>query len=226
MSQVATIDRSRPDFRHVEAWVFDLDHTLYRIDSAAAKEVEDRICGFVQRFLGLPRDEAYRVQKNYLREYGITLAGLMKHHGVDPDVYHAEINDIDALALGPDHALRNALECLPGQRIVFTNNCGNFAREVLSRLSLDDLFHEIVDIRALGYVPKPGQGAYERLMSRLLCAPEHAALFDDRACNLVPARALGMTTVWLSHGTKTPEDEHSIQFESANLGAFLRTVRT
>src|SRR5690348_10361580 len=99
MPRATSIHKTRPDFRHVEAWVFDLDHTLYRLDDPAAKEVEERICRFVQRHLGLPRDEAYGVQKKYLREYGITLAGLMKHHGVDPDAYHAEINDIDALGL-------------------------------------------------------------------------------------------------------------------------------
>src|SRR5260221_7019755 len=142
----------RPDFRHVETWVFDLDHTLYRMDASTAKEVEERICRFVQRHLDLPRDEAFAIQKKYLRDYGITLAGMMKHHGVDPDIYHAEINDIEALALAPDADLRAALERLPGQKFVFTNNCGRFASDVLTRLAVDDLFADILDIRALGYV--------------------------------------------------------------------------
>lgn len=227
MSEAATIQgRTQPDFRHVEAWVFDLDHTLYRIDARAMKDVEGRICGFVQRHLGLPRGDAYALQKKYLQEYGITLAGLMRHHGVDPDAYHAEINDIEALKLRPDPHLRRAIESLPGQKLVFTNNCGRFAGEVLARLSIGNLFHEILDIRALGYVPKPLSGAYERLLSRSLCAPDRMAMFDDRACNLAPAHALGMTTVWLTHGTKTPLEDAVIHFETHDLGAFLHTIRT
>src|SRR5215472_12854063 len=99
---------STPDFRHVRTWVFDLDHTLYRMNPVTMREVEERICRFVQRKLGLPRDEAYAIQKKYLREYGITLAGMMKHHGVDPDIYHGEINDIEALDITPSIELRRA----------------------------------------------------------------------------------------------------------------------
>src|SRR5260221_9349294 len=122
------------------------------MDAYRANGAADRIWRFLARHLGLPREEAHAIQKKYLRDYGITLAGMMKHHGVDPDIYHAEINDIEALALAPDADLRAALERLPGQKFVFTNNCGRFASDVLTRLAVDDLFADILDIRALGYV--------------------------------------------------------------------------
>jgi len=216
---------SSPDFRHVETWVFDLDHTLYRMDVPTMREVEERICRFVQRHLDLPRDAAYTIQKQYLRDYGITQAGMMKHHGVDPDIYHAEINDIEALALAPDAALRAALKRLPGQKFVFTNNCGRFASDVLTRLAIDDLFDDILDIRALGYIPKPARTAYETVLARAACAPDRIALFDDRACNLEPAHALGMTTVWLDHGAAaTPEESACIRYRTRDLTAFLGSV--
>jgi putative hydrolase of the HAD superfamily len=214
-----------PDFRHVRTWIFDLDHTLYRMEPATMREVEERICRFVQRHLGLPRDEAYAIQKKYLREYGITLAGMMKHHGVDPDAYHAEINDIEALALAPDASLRRGLERLPGTRFVFTNNCGRFAREVTTRLGLDDLFEDMLDIRALDFVPKPDAAAYRVMLARASCPPEQIALFDDRACNLPPAHALGMTTVWLHHGIATPEERACIHHETDDLPEFLNAIR-
>ena len=213
------------DFRHVRSWIFDLDHTLYRMEPATMREVEERICRFVQRHLGLPRNEAYAIQKKYLREYGITLAGMMKHHGVDPDVYHAEINDIDALDLSPSAELRNALTRLPGERFVFTNNCGNFAREVLLRLGIGDLFTAIIDIRGLGYVPKPDSNAYRALLLKTKSYAERSALFDDRASNLPPARALGMTTVWFNHGTATAEERAAIDHETDDLVRFLQSVR-
>jgi putative hydrolase of the HAD superfamily len=229
MSAEKTIARGAsggPDFRHVESWVFDLDHTLYRMGIGTMRATEERICGFVQRHLALPRDEAYAIQKKYLREYGITLAGMMKHHGVDPDAYHDAINDIEALALAPDETLRAALARLPGRRFVFTNNCGRFARAVLSRLAVEDLFEDVLDIRTLGYVPKPDRGAYRAILNRTESDAAHIALFDDRPCNLVPAHALGMTTVWFADGEASPEEQAAISYRTDNLPQFLNSVRT
>src|SRR5215469_7959557 len=99
-----------PDFRGIEAWVFDLDHTLYTTNSAQDAEMEERICRFVQDLFATDRDTAFEIQKRYLHEHGTTLAGLLRNHAVDPDVYHDAINDIEALALRPDPLLRKGLE--------------------------------------------------------------------------------------------------------------------
>src|SRR5580698_8532934 len=88
-----------PDFRHVSAWIFDLDHTLYTLDAEKQAAMEERICVFVQRHFGIARAPAWEIQKRYLKDYGTTLGGLMRHHGVDPDVYHDAVNDLDALGL-------------------------------------------------------------------------------------------------------------------------------
>ncbi len=128
MSGAAQADARRPgtgpDFSHVDAWVFDLDHTLYTFDAAGQAEMEERICRYVQRHFDLPRDAAWEMQKHYLKEYGSTLAGLMVNQRIDPDAYHDAINDIEALELKRNDALRAGLERLPGRRLVFTNNCG------------------------------------------------------------------------------------------------------
>ena len=78
----------------------------------------------------------------------------------------------------------------------------NYAARVLERLGLADLFDEVWDIRTMGFVPKPDRGRLSRRSSpRRGIAPGRAAMFDDIARNLVPARALGMTTVWLNNGS-------------------------
>src|SRR5579871_4966131 len=189
-----------PDLRHVDSWIFDLDHTLYLMDAQRHSIVEERICRFVQEHFGIAREPAWEIQKRYLREHGSTLGGLVRHHGVDADAYHDFVNDIDALELSPDRRLRAGLARLPGRRFVFTNNCGRFAADVLERLGLNDLFDGIVDARATNFVPKPLPEAYNILVARTGVVPRYAALFDDSARNLVPARALGMTTIWFNNG--------------------------
>jgi putative hydrolase of the HAD superfamily len=220
----------RPDFRHVEAWIFDLDHTLYTLDAEKQAAMEERICIFVQRHFNLSREPAWELQKRYLREMGSTLAGLVKHHGVDADAYHDFINDLDGLELGANPALRLALERLPGRRFVFTNNCGRFAGRVLEILGIADLFSGIVDAKALSYEPKPALSAYDTLIAQTSTTPAHAVLFDDSVRNLVPAKALGMTTVWFNNGGgqshwRIERQAEHIDYETDDLVRFLQTIR-
>ncbi|HEY0106669.1 MAG TPA: pyrimidine 5'-nucleotidase [Rhizomicrobium sp.] len=219
-----------PDFRHVTAWVFDLDHTLYTFDAAQQAAMEERICRFVQRRFDLDRDPAWTLQKRYLKEYGSTLAGLVMNHAVDPDAYHDVVNDIESLGLEPDLQLRAGLERLPGRRLVFTNNCGRYARDVLERLGVADLFAGIVDARATNFVPKPQPAAYGALLSHGGIDAARGALFDDSPRNLVPARALGMTTVWYNDGLgqshwRIASPEQHIDHQTDDLPAFLQTIR-
>ena len=220
----------QPDFGPVDAWIFDLDHTLYTMDAAQQAEMEERICRYVQRHFGLARDAAWDIQKSYLRDYGSTLAGLIQNEAIDPDGYHDIVNDIETLALAPDARLRSGLARLPGRRFVFTNNCGRFAQDVLTRLDIADLFVGIIDAKALNFVPKPHPKAYETLIALSGIAPQRAALFDDSPRNLIPARALGMKTVWFNDGLgqshwKIDRPELHIDYETGDLASFLHSIR-
>ena len=72
MSVPAT-DRIRRGFDAVETWVFDLDNTLYPHDLNLWQQIDDRIRGFVSEFLGVTKDDAFRVQKDYYKRYGTTM---------------------------------------------------------------------------------------------------------------------------------------------------------
>jgi putative hydrolase of the HAD superfamily len=72
-------------FAHVETWVFDLDNTLYPPETALFPQINVRMTDYVMRVTGADRAEADRLRHLYWREHGTTLAGLMHHHGVDPD---------------------------------------------------------------------------------------------------------------------------------------------
>jgi putative hydrolase of the HAD superfamily len=227
--KTVAIDTSGPDFRGIEAWVFDLDHTLYTMDSDQQAAMEERICRFVQRHFAIDRDPAWEIQKRYLREHGSTLSGLVQHHGVDQDIYHDFVNDLDSLALERDEDLRAGLARLPGRRFVFTNNCGRFAAAVLDRLGVADLFADIVDAGAMGHLPKPSPASFDTLIARGHIAPAKAAMFDDSQRNLVPASALGMKTVWFNDGLgqshwRIDRPDVHIDHETDDLASFLHSI--
>ena len=224
---------TRPDFRHVKHWVFDLDNTLYRADSGVFARIDARMTEFVSAHLGLEKDAARAVQKTLYREHGTTLNGLIKLHGIDPEPYLDFVHRIDLSELKADAALAFAIERLPGGRYVFTNGCARHAGRVLERLGLTHLFHGIWDIRDIGFVPKPDPAAYRCIVARGGFAPETAAMFDDIARNLVEAHALGMTTVWLNTdavwGHQGPEFQVAsaghIDHETEDLIQFLNRIR-
>jgi hypothetical protein len=118
-------------FAHVETWVFDLDNTLYPPETALFPQINVRMTDYVMRVTGADRAEADRLRHHYWKEHGTTLAGLMHHHGVDPDPFLVEVHEIDFTVLSPDPDLAARIAALPGRRIVYTNGTEPYARRVL-----------------------------------------------------------------------------------------------
>lgn len=221
-----------PDFRHVRDWIFDLDNTLYRADNGIFTQIEARMTDYVARFLGLPRDQARMVQKDLYRDYGTTLNGLMQEHGCNAEDYLAFVHDIDLGDLSPDLPLKAALARLPGRRFIFTNGCANHAARILDRIGLADAFDAVWDIRTMAFAPKPMPQAYAGVMASAGITGAQAAMFDDLARNLVPARKAGMTTVWLKtdapwgkHGPLMGVSDGDIDHQTENLTEFLCSIR-
>lgn len=183
------------DLRHIDTWLFDLDNTLYPAECGFMGEIERRMTAYVQKVTGLPPEEAYRLQKDYLREHGLTLIGLMRHHGVDPLEFHALFHDLSLEALAHDPEMIAAIARLPGRRLIFTNADDVHAERVLARLGLSELFEDVFHIGSADYTPKPATGAFAAMNAAHGVAPEMAAFFEDSERNLAPAAELGMTTV-------------------------------
>ncbi len=212
------------DLTHIDTWLFDLDNTLYPPESELMALIAARMTVFVARETGLPRDEAYALQKKYLHEHGTTLAGLMANHGVDPETFLNEVHDVSMAGLTPDPALRAAIDALPGRRLVFTNGDKPHADRVLAALKLDDLFEAIFHIALADYVPKPNPKTFARMIQAHDVDPTRAAFFEDTARNLEPAFALGMTTVLVGPEALQSQD-HFVHYRTDNLAAFLKAAR-
>ena len=114
-------EAARTRLFEAEAWVFDLDNTLYPASSNLFQQVDRRMTLFIAEFLSLDSETAYKLQKTYFREHGTTMRGLMNVHGIDPGPFLEFVHDIDLAPVAPDPALDAALARLPGRKIVFTN---------------------------------------------------------------------------------------------------------
>ena len=219
------------NFGHIDTWVFDLDNTLYPRHINLWQQVDQRIREYVARFLKLPADEAYAIQKELYKSYGTTMRGMMTEYGMDAFDYLDYVHDIDHSPLEPDPALGAAIAELPGRKLILTNGSTDHAGKVLARLGFPDHFEAVFDIIAADLEPKPAPQTYRRFLDLHRVDPARSAMFEDLARNLVVPHDLGMTTVlvvpdgtreviredWEMEGRDAPHVDHVTD----NLTGFL-----
>ena len=215
------------ELAHVRNWIFDLDNTLYPASADLFGLIDERMTRFIQDLLGLDWDAARVLQKDYFHHHGTTLSGLMAEHRVDPHRFLDYVHDIEMDVLREDRRLVEAVARLPGRKLIFTNGDEPYARRVLERLGLSESFEAIHDIHACAYEPKPNPNAYRRMADAFGIAPAESLFVEDMARNLKPAKAIGMTTVWVNNGSeqaREPDDRAYVDYEIADLGAWLHEI--
>lgn len=213
--------------RHVDCWIFDLDNSLYPASANLFELIDIRMGEFIQKLLGVDATEARRVQKLYFHEHGTTLAGLMAAEGVDPHEFLNYVHDIDLARIAADPQVVGAIDRLPGRKFVFTNGDEAYAGRVLERLGLANAFDGMHDIHAMDYVPKPNPRSYSAMCERLGIEPGTALFVEDMARNLEPAKALGMTTVWVDNGSERGShgaDDTFIDYRTHDIGVWLNEI--
>ncbi len=182
-------------FEDTRVWVFDLDNTLYPAESNLFAQMDVKMQEYIANYLGVPIAYARHLQKNYYRQFGTTLAGMMRVHRMDPHDFLEYVHNLD-LANVPEHPeLADAIERLPGRKLIFTAGSRRHAENVASKLGVLHLFDDIMDIVDTAFVPKEQAEAFDRLLNRHGLDPTQAAMFEDMPHNLVAPHELGMTTV-------------------------------
>ncbi|MEQ1755301.1 MAG: pyrimidine 5'-nucleotidase [Micropepsaceae bacterium] len=225
-----------PDFSHIEDWIFDLDNTLYPPSCNLFSQIDTKMRSFICDLLGVDEAEAYRLQKQYFREHGTTLSGLMKVHDIKPERFLEHVHDLDVSIIPKDPLLGQALMALPGRRLVYTNGTVAHAERVLAQIGIDHLVDDIFDIVLADYHPKPRAESFDRFVKRHSIDPVRSAMFEDLDRNLAPAHELGMTTVLVRaldghadpavRGWGEPaEGAAHIHFRTEDLADFLFSIR-
>ena len=167
------------------------------------------------------------MQKAHFHAHGTTLAGLMAEHQVDPHAFLDFVHDIELDRLSRDDRLVAAIARLPGTKYVFTNGDAAYAGRVLDRIGLADAFDGLFDIHACDLVPKPDPRGYQAMCARFAIDPARALFVEDMARNLKPAKALGMTTVWVDNGSESARrdaDWSAVDHVVEDVGAWLTEI--
>ncbi|MEM8537286.1 MAG: pyrimidine 5'-nucleotidase [Pseudomonadota bacterium] len=208
----------KPDFAHIDAWVFDLDNTLYPAHARLFDQIETRMTEYVMDHLAVSRDQADQLRVHYWKTHGTTLAGLMQEHDIDPDPYLVHVHDISLEHLQPDATLADRIAALPGRKIVYTNGSAPYAERVVAARGLTGLFDAIYGVENAQYEPKPRRAAFEAIFARDGLTPQSAVMFEDEPRNLAEPHAMGMRTVLVA---PQPHDADYIHHHADDLSGFL-----
>jgi putative hydrolase of the HAD superfamily len=179
--------------------LFDLDETLYPPSAGLMPEISARMNEYMMTRVGIPASDVAQLRQAYWERYGTTLRGLCIERHIDVQEFLNFVHDIRIEKyLQMDVRLDAMLAQLSQEKFVFTNAPANYARRVLRALGVEKHFTNIFDINFITYESKPLPSAYHHVLAALGARAQECLLIDDSARNLVPAKALGMRTVWLS----------------------------
>ncbi len=213
----------------INTWIFDLDNTLYSADSGIFQQVHKLMGEFISNNLNMDMTEAKKLQTKYYKQHGTTLRGLMDNHGIDPDHFLDEVHRLDYSIVDSNKMLNQELQKLEGRKIIYTNANKKHVIDVLDRIDLTDFFDEIFDIKMANYIPKPELKPYEQIIDLFNINPGTSAMFDDIAKNLVPAKKVNFTSVWIDAGYENFSDDveaskEYLDFQTRDLSLFLKDV--
>ncbi len=187
--------------------LFDLDNTLYPRTCGLFHLIEERIKEYLRVRLNLTQEEAAALRRNYLRAYGFTLVGLMKHQGIDPEDYLGFVHEVDVEGvLAEDRGLARLMSCIPVKKVIVTNGTERHAQRVIRSLGVESFFSHIFDIAFMQYCPKPHLSTFYRVLNYLGVVAKECLMLDDHVPTLTTARDLGMTTVYVGNAEVVAAD--------------------
>jgi putative hydrolase of the HAD superfamily len=192
-------------------WFLDLDDTLHDASHAMFGAIDRRMTDFLVQHLQIEPAAADFLRRDYWRRYGATLAGLVRHHRVDPQRFLDETHDFDIpVLLRAERGVRTIGRRLVGRKVLLTNSPAAYAGRVLRGIGLHRHIttrYAVEDMRVHGqYRPKPAPSLFRAVLAREKIGVRGSrvdsrhlpVLVDDNADNLKAAHAAGFATVMIA----------------------------
>ena len=161
---------------------------------------------YIQDQLGLDEERAATLRTHYWQRYGATLCGLIRHHGTDPHHFLRETHDFPDIArvVLVQAGFRQAIERLPGRKVVFSNAPLHYIHAVLKQIGIAHLIGSVFSIEHTKFRPKPQPHGFRILLARLRVHPSRCTMVEDSLDNLRTARRLRMRTLWVDRSMRRP----------------------
>ena len=212
-------------------WIFDLDNTLYDIKLGLFKKVSKRITQYIINNFNISNEEALKLQREMYLKYGLTLRGLIIEKKMEPKGFLEFVHDVDFSELNKDMELKKLLNQLIGKKFIYTNASYKHAANILSCLDVFNDFDDIIDIENTDFIPKPNLESYKIMRQKLSLNKNDfikAIFVEDTVKNLIPAKKMGMTTIWIENEFNFKDYKNNftyIDYSFKNIKSFLKFIK-
>ena len=182
----------------MKTYIFDLDNTLYSYKNGLFDSQLERMREYVKLKLKISDNEkADAIRDELYYEFGSTMLGMMRYHGIESKEFLDFIDDIDISHFKPNEKLNKYIDDLrkDSRTYIFTNASDFHTYRVLKQLGLDKSFDGILTVEDTNLIAKPKTKYFEIGRDKFDIDFENAIFFEDSSHNLVPAKHLGMQTV-------------------------------
>ena len=211
-------------FRNKKFWIFDLDNTLYSASSGIFNKIDERMTKFISYKIQVTKEEAYKIQKKLYYKYGTTLFGLIKSYNIDPFEFLEYVHNVRFKSIKKSVKLKNLMDNLPGNKLIFTNGDEKWARKIIYALGIQDSIDEIFDIIKADFIPKPQVKTYQNFLKSLNINPEESVFFEDTERNLKYANSIGITTVHIDETLNNKNLKSFVDFRFKCIKTALETI--
>lgn len=206
----------------VQYWLFDLDNTLYPPHLNIIEAYRDIFVAFLQKKCALPAFQANEIYHNLHTHTNQTLADLSANHNITLYDLLYTMTDINLDHVKENQQLKQLIHQLPGKKYVFTNALDLYAEKILKKLGLLEIFDDIYAISQSQTFLKPDMRTYKKIIDLYKINPHQAIFFEDTLQNLVPARQLGMKTVYVNYLLKDEKPSYEyVDYTTSCLVDFL-----
>ena len=190
-------------------WLFDLDNTLHNASHAIFPAINRNMNAYIADLLGgggAPADSATvnALRQEYYVRYGVTMLGLVRHHGVRAEEFLQQAHSFPDLPsmIRAERGLARLFRRLPGEKILLTNAPMQYSQQVLRHLRVHRQFSQHIPVEQMkvhGHLkPKPSRSYLRRFLARHGYRARDCVLVEDSLENLRAARQEGLRTVWVN----------------------------
>ena len=188
--------------------LFDLDGTLYPIDCGYIEESRDNIFKYMtEKHWAQNHQNAKEIWWPLFQQYNQSIRGLKAGgYQVNDGEYWEYVRRGMEKYFKKDENLRIFLTSIEVDKYIMTNCHEIQAGQLLEILGVRDCFQGIFGAGFMGDHCKPEKEVFVKVMDALDAEASQLTLFEDSYKNLVTAKSLGMSTVFID-SKLTAEEE-------------------